>query len=155
MNDIGKNFLGFLVFFGFATTGICQDTLKSKEIDKIANQKRNRFVDRRDIIGDTIIFYLYDSKTNDLYKITEYAKLRKNRTTYHYDFFDGQLKRVTVCYCWKVKKKRQAWIHYYFDQNELIHTEEHGMKADKPEYFLQRGNMFLKRSGERFLDTKY
>ena len=144
-----------LWLFGSSLVGVCQDTIKAKEIDAIANIKRKKFLGRLDRIKDTTTSYQYDVKTKVFYGVEEYIRLKETRTVYRYSYYNGELIKVSVCHCWKVKKSEEKYADYYFANNQLIHKEESGMLANNVDYFLQRGNLFLRNALQRFLEPKF
>ncbi|RZJ98702.1 MAG: hypothetical protein EOO46_24595, partial [Flavobacterium sp.] len=58
-----------LLLFGSLLVGECQDTLKAKEIDAIANIKRRTFLGRLDRVKDTTTSYQFDVKTKEFYGV--------------------------------------------------------------------------------------
>jgi hypothetical protein len=143
-----------LLLIGVATNGICQDTLRAREIDAIVNIKRKAFHGRLDRISDTTIMYQYDLKTNEFYDVDEYIRLKETRTVYRYSYSHDELIKVSVCHCWRVNRHQQRYADYYFEHGQLIHKEEHGILADKADYFLQRGKMFLENAPRRFFEPR-
>jgi hypothetical protein len=148
-----KVFFSLLVTLSFLK-GYAQDSLRARAIDKIFEGRSHRVVIRRDIIGDTITFYMYQPKTGEFLQVTEYWNLRKNQTSYVYYFDGGDLKRVIV---WKGNGvfKKDPYVSFYFDQNNMIHKEVHGLDFDDISFLSFRGNMFLSKAPERYKEPKF
>jgi hypothetical protein len=153
MNKKFKSLFLLLVILGLQK-GYAQDSLRARAIDKIFAGRPHGVDSRRDIIGDTITFYMYQPKTGEFLQVIEYWNLLKNKTSYVYYFDSGELKRVII---WKGNGmfKKDPYISFYFDQNNIIHKEVYGLDFDDVSFLLSRGNMFLSKAVDRYKEPKF
>jgi hypothetical protein len=125
-----------------------QDSLRAREIDSLINANVSKYNSRTDIIGDTVTHYMYDYKTSEFSMVMESLRYSKNKATYKYHYYNGELIRASV-YKQKFLKKNDYAV-YYFSKTTLIRMESHGIATDKAAFILTRGLSFLKNSKERY-----
>lgn len=136
----------------YLNKSFCQSSLRARALDSLINATVSKYNFRINIIGDTVTNYMYDYKTAEFSGVMEYWQYSKNKTTYKYHYYNGELIRASVYKRKFLKKNDYAVI--YFEKNKLIHKESHGIPADQADFILTRGLSFLKNAPDRYLGPK-